>query len=320
MIGIKHIECFIPSYQMSIQELSRISGFESNEIYEKHGFISKPVVKKFSPITIAIQSVEILLEKYTISPETIDYIIYASSGVFDKQFWSPAAHIQHHIKARNAFSFEVNNGCNAGNFALALSKKILNSEKSKKRALIVVSDNLSKIVNYKDRSQSSLFNFSDAACAILIEKNCSQNQISSSVFVTAPEFSDNMFLPKNSDKIKYAFDNNSKQRLKQKYTENYTKVISEATLQSGCSIEAIKAIVMNQGDYKIFGKLSKKINLGESKFLKTYKDYGHMGGVDIFFGLKQLINQDKLNPGDKVIMASSAVGFSWGATVLHYEG
>lgn len=81
--------------------------------------------------------------------------------MYDYQFWSPSAFIQKRIGASKAITFEINNGCNASNMGLFISSNLLVAQDSWKFGLIIVSDTLSKFVNYSEKSSFPLFSFSD---------------------------------------------------------------------------------------------------------------------------------------------------------------
>lgn len=51
----------------------------------------------------------------------------------------------------------------------------------------------------------------------------------------------------------------------------------------------------------------------------TLRHYGHMGSVDTLFGLAQSLEKGKIHPGDLVVLATSGLGFVWGATVLKFN-
>ncbi|WP_293074105.1 3-oxoacyl-[acyl-carrier-protein] synthase III C-terminal domain-containing protein [Okeania sp. SIO3B5] len=54
------------------------------------------------------------------------------------------------------------------------------------------------------------------------------------------------------------------------------------------------------------------------KYIYFFKKNGHLGATDTLFGLAKTIELEKIKPGNLVVLASSAAGFSWGATVIKY--
>jgi 3-oxoacyl-[acyl-carrier-protein] synthase-3 len=48
------------------------------------------------------------------------------------------------------------------------------------------------------------------------------------------------------------------------------------------------------------------------------REYGHMGPVDTIFALSRAIDGSRIFPGALVVLASSGLGFFWGATALKF--
>ena len=103
------------------------------------------------------------------------------------------------------------------------------------------------------------------------------------------------------------------------YLKNYITVIQDALKNSGYTIEDIDHIFMNQVKRSITDNLMRELGLQETLTLRTMKEYGHMGPVDTLFCLALAHEEGRINPGDLVVLAGSAIGFTWAATVLKYR-
>jgi len=73
---------------------------------------------------------------------------------------------------------------------------------------------------------------------------------------------------------------------------------------------------MNQGDHKLIDQLEFRLPIDREKIFRSSGCYGHMGASDCFFAYKDRLDKGAIKPGDHIVCASSAVGFSWGATVI----
>ena len=49
------------------------------------------------------------------------------------------------------------------------------------------------------------------------------------------------------------------------------------------------------------------------------KDFGSIGPGDTLFALGLQQNDALIRPGDLVVLASSGIGFTWGAQVIRYR-
>ncbi|HLF66938.1 MAG TPA: 3-oxoacyl-[acyl-carrier-protein] synthase III C-terminal domain-containing protein, partial [Gammaproteobacteria bacterium] len=58
--------------------------------------------------------------------------------------------------------------------------------------------------------------------------------------------------------------------------------------------------------------------LTSEQTITTLTHYGHMGAVDGLFCLQSAIEKNKIKPGDLVVLASSATGFTWAAHAIKF--
>jgi 3-oxoacyl-[acyl-carrier-protein] synthase-3 len=311
-MGIINFATYIPIHEMQISSIDCFSENLCSEI----GVLKKPVSLEDCPSSMGLQSVKQLLQKIEINPIKIKTIIYGSSGIFSKRFWSPASMIQQEIGAINAFSFEINNGCNAGNLGLKIAKNMANDILDDQYVLIVLSDALSTLVDHANPENISLFNFSDAATAILIGKAQPKYQIIDTHFNTESQYFNYLYIPKNENKIIYAEKDKFKSSLKESYLKNYNDLSAKILKENNLSIFDIKYIFLNQGDHKIFEKLANQWGITQSKFIRSHYDYGHMGNSDIYHNLESIENDGLLDSGDYLLFISSAIGFSWSVALI----
>jgi len=75
-------------------------------------------------------------------------------------------------------------------------------------------------------------------------------------------------------------------------------------------------VLTNQNSRPVVERFLSELSINADKHHKTSQYYGHLGGVDIFFGLNDLIEKKCLNKNDLVLMATAGIGFHWGAHIL----
>jgi len=102
------------------------------------------------------------------------------------------------------------------------------------------------------------------------------------------------------------------------YLENYLYIINEALRKSGYSSRDIDYLFMNQVKRSLTEQIMEGLGLDLSKTMITMKEYGHMGSVDTLFALARAQEEGWVQPGNLVVLAGSAIGFTWAATVLKF--
>lgn len=323
-IGIEALAHYIPDKKMSVDEVSCGSQYSSNDIFEKIGMLEKRIAQSEHPSEMAVFAAKKLLCKTKVSLSEIGFVIYASNGVFDYQFWSPAAKVQAEIGAKEAFAFDLNNGCVSPLTALFVGSKLMSSS-DYEYGLIVVSDALAKFVNYSDQHSFPFFSFGDGACAILLKKNSSKNRLISAALMTDGDYVDLNKIVVGGTRSNVSTNNsficvdanNSKieKLVSHDLVINYLAVIRKSLELADISINKVKYFLFNQVSQRVMSEIITELDISSDQLYSTRKYFGHMT-IDSFFALEICEFEGKIYPGDYVVLAGFGVGFHWHACVI----
>src|SRR6202163_1588991 len=106
-----------------------------------------------------------LLAAKGVQPEQIDLIVVATVTP-DMLFPATACLIEDRLGAKNAWGFDLSAACSGFTYALTVGAQFVGGGTHKK-VLVIGSDSMSKILDYKDRATCVLFG--DGAGAVLLE-------------------------------------------------------------------------------------------------------------------------------------------------------
>ena len=333
-VGIKSIGYYIPSASLTSEQMAKLSGLAVEVFTEKIGIKKKPIASgNEHPSDMGIKAANAAIAKAEISPEQIGLVAYCAAGDYDYRFWSPAAKIQNAIGAKQACAFEVKNFCNSGNLGLHICRNMLLADPELFYALIVCSDKLSSLLNYKDLDCLSVFTMADGAVAAILKKGEPTNQILCYHGITNGEMVDALKVPLAGTKfplsspeinweLSYLKVENPKELekiLSDVYLVNYQKVIHSSLKKSGYTPEQVDFLLINQVKKSLSRQILSCLGLNESQTFNSLGEYGHLGAVDTLFGLAKTLEQGKIQPGSLVVLASSAAGFSWAALTVKYQ-
>jgi 3-oxoacyl-[acyl-carrier-protein] synthase-3 len=314
--------------------MAQWSGIAESVFSEKIGIERKHRAEPDEhPAEMGVRAANRAIDDAGITPDEIDIIAYAGLGFYDYNFWSPAAKIQDGIGAHRAYAFEIRNGCNGGNLGITVCKELLLGDPMKKYALVVCSDKLSLAVNYADKTAVSAFSFADGAVAAVLKKNHPANRLLSYASISDGSLVDYVKVPCGGTKLPLTGTSSRREDcylrvtdpealdaiFSRTYLKNYLRVIHEALKHSGYTAGDIDHIFMNQVKRSITDTLMGELGLKEAQTMRTMKEYGHMGPVDTLFCLALAREEGRIHPGDLVVLAGSAIGFTWAATVLKYR-
>ncbi len=332
-LSIDKIEYVLPKKKQTIEAVSALSGISVKELNSHLGFIEKYVTTdEETSLDLAEEVVYKLMTNSTISPDAIDYIIFAHSGICENgQVRSPSAKIQALIKANKAFCFEITNGCNSVNAALHVANSLLSISNIETNILIVVSDTLSKYVDFSKKNVMHFYMYSDGAAAMIVNNYGKSNKIVSSALYTDGSYVDvskvryraksvlnainqkqKIIVPVMETKI----SEKSKLRLYDTLVLNYIKVIKECISKHGLQVTDIKFLFLAQNSKRVLSDVLNYFNFDSDKTLFTGKHLGHVGPIDSIIAFHNSMVSGDINSGDYVILAGTGVGFHWGAHLI----
>lgn len=277
---------------------------------------TKRVLKSGDIIGLAEETGRKLLTELQIDPGTIGLVLFGGAGTPVRWLWSPAAKLQHSLAVQKSLAFDVFNGCNSLHVCLRIAKDHLRLSLTNRRVLILLGDRLSGIGEVGDPKHECLWSFGDSAAALLIERDSESLTLEGQSFTTDGSFHDDLWYDLVEKKTFLDYDPVRNSALLSAYARNYPEQISAATQASGIKLSDLKYIFMNQGSPNIIASTESALGLVPGAITRTFNEYGHLGSVDVLLGMESLRSAGKICDGDYVALASSAVGYSWGCTVI----
>ena len=332
-VGISGMGYYIPDGVLTSHDMAQYSGIPEPVFVEKIGIERKHIAgPDLHPAEMGVKAANNAIENAGIDPRDLDIVIYCGLGYYDYRFWSPAAKIQERIGAKNAYAFEIRNGCNGGNLGLHTGRQLLLGDPEKEHALVVCSDKLSMIINYKNPRSLSGFSFADGAAAAVLKKNNASNRLLAYASITDGSLVDHVKIPHGGTRNPPSVHPNDEndfflrvddpegldQIFSQIYLKNYLSIINDVLRKSGYTAGDIDYLFMNQVKRSLTQDIMAGVGLDLSRTMITMKIYGHMGSVDTLFALARAQEEGWVRPGNLVVLAGSAIGFTWAATTLKF--
>lgn len=313
MRGIADFDVCFPSGKVSAKDMQLTSGVPVAEIKKiTHADWWPALADGEMSWELALRAARKVLTRTGVAPGTIQQVIFAGSGEWDIPFWSPAAKVAHALGIDAAHCFEVVNFCNAGMTALQLATSALEPGR---HALVLVADRLSRMVDHGDPGSKSLFNFGDSAAAVLVSGDGCAFELLHSAMRTDPSWSD--YYTGRFGKAGITIRRAPHRRgLADAYVENFTRLVADTLTAIGRSMADVAHFLINHGDKDMHQRLLRTLGIPETRSVFNYHRLGHMGGADTLIALRDLVDRGRLRTGDLILLATSAMGFSWGITAL----
>jgi 3-oxoacyl-[acyl-carrier-protein] synthase-3 len=266
---------------------------------------------------LALTAARDLLERTGVPPDAVTTVVHAGTGAWDVPFWSPAAKIAHELGIGGAHCYEIANFCNAGTTALRLVGDRLDQEGG--HALVLVADRLSRLVDHHDPVSKALFNFGDAAAAVLMTADTGPFLLRGGTARTDPSWCDYYYGEQRGERELVIRRGPHRPGLAQAYVDHFTALVAETLKSLGAGIDDVAWFLVNHGDKDMHERLIGELALPADRTVRNYDRLAHQGGADTLIALDLLRERRLLRPGDLILLATSAMGFSWGVTALEYQ-
>jgi 3-oxoacyl-[acyl-carrier-protein] synthase III len=332
-VGITSVGYYIPERVITSAEIAAISGVSLSVLTEKFGINQKHIAGPDEhPVRMGQMAALSAIEKGQIKTEDLNIIAYCGAGCYDYEFWSPSSWLQHSLNAPNAFTIDMKGACNGGILAINICNNLLKADPSKKCALIVCSDKLSPVMNYMNKDTLPFFAIGDGAAAAVLTRGEPSNELLSYDGITDGTCGDYVRVPCVGTRAT-GFCSNQEHSFRisvdpskaladispDVFLGNFIRVIRKAVKKSGYQTGDITWLLTNQIKRTRVLDILSELGLRENMTRSTMKDFGSIGPGDTLFALALQHDDNLIKPGSLVVLASSGIGFTWGAQVIRYR-
>lgn len=265
-----------------------------------------------------------LLAACGVRPEDIELIVVATVTP-DMFFPSTACLIQDRIGATHAWGFDLSAACSGFVYALSVGAQFVGAGTHKK-VLVIGSDVMTSILDFKDRATCVLFG--DGAGAVLIEPTSSDNE-GILDFENDVEGSGgcNLYMP-GGGSLHPSSHETVDQRMHYVHQEGQAvfkyavRRMSDLAYQlldrNGLKGSDLALVVPHQANLRIIRAMQERLGIDDSKVLVNIERFGNTTAATIPLGLMDALDQKRLRKGDLVLLIAVGAGYTTGAVLMRW--
>jgi len=243
----------------------------------------------------------------------------------DMLFPSTACLIQNQLGASKAWGFDLSAACSGFVYALTVGAQFVGAG-SHKKVLVIGSDVMTSILDFKDRATCVLFG--DGAGAVLVEPAASDSE-GILDFVNDVDGSGgcNLYMP-GGGSLNPSSHETVEKRMHYVHQEGQQVFKYAVRRMSELAVDILKRnnltsrdlalVVPHQANLRIIRAMQERLGVDDSKILINIDHFGNTTAATIPLGLMDALEQKRLKKGDLVLLISVGAGYTTGAMLLRW--
>jgi 3-oxoacyl-[acyl-carrier-protein] synthase-3 len=335
---ITAIEYYLPERLLRNENLAeQFPDWPAEKIEAKTGICTRHIAAEDETAAdLAFAAAQKLLDSGVVKKDEIDFILLCTQS---PDFFLPTTACL--LQARlgvpvTAGALDFNLGCSGFVYGLGLAKGLIETGQAR-NILFITAETYSKFMHSDDRSVRSIFG--DAAAATLIQAGTREADESPSigpfVYGTDGNGANNLCVPvggmrnrEDQDALLVKDDSGNARTSLNLYMNgpeifaftlrSVPSAFNRLLEVSGISLDDIDLIVFHQANRYMLDHLRRKMNLPANKFVVSMREVGNTVSASIPLALKMAANENRLLPGQLVMLVGFGVGYSWGATLIKW--
>ena len=325
---------FVPENIVTNHDLTKIIDTTDEWIQERTGILERRHVIKGSGETttsMGVKAAKIAIKRSGLSNEDIDFIVFATISP-DYYFPGPGVTLQKELGLRTVGALDIRNQCSGFIYALSIADQYIKTGMYK-NILIVASELQSLGLDMSTRGRNVSVIFGDGAGAAVLSRDedlssgilsthlHSEGEHAKELSVLAPgmggRWVNDILADNNPDDESY-FPYMNGQFVFKHAVVRFSEVINEGLLANNLTASDIDLLIPHQANLRISQFIQKQFGLKDDQVFNNIQKYGNTTAASIPIALTEAWEQNKIKPGDTVVLAAFGSGFTWASAIIKW--
>jgi 3-oxoacyl-[acyl-carrier-protein] synthase III len=319
---ITALGCYAPPGLLTNQDLEKMVDTSDEWIMQRVGIRERHIAgPEMATSDMAIEAARCALAQRGIQPSAVEAIIVCTVTP-DMFFPSTACLVQNAIGARGAWGFDLIAACSGFLYGITTAAHLVGAGTHRK-VLVIGSDTMSRIIDYKDRATCVLFG--DGAGAMLIEPLAEGDDgLGFLDFLGEVDGSGGpaLCMPAGGSRMPSSHET-VEQRLhyvKQdgqavfKYAvRKMYETCRDVLARNGLTIDDVAIMIPHQANLRIISGAGDRLGIPPERVMVNIDRYGNTTAATLPLATRDAIHQGRLKKGDLVLYAVVGAGYTVGA-------
>jgi 3-oxoacyl-[acyl-carrier-protein] synthase-3 len=321
---ISGVAGYVPPRVVTNSDLERLVDTSDEWIRTRTGIRERHYADKgVASSHLGTEAAKKLLAAKGVNAEEIELIVVATVTP-DMFFPATACLIQDRLGAKNAWGFDLSAACSGFAYALTVGAQFVGAGTHKK-VLVIGTDVMTSILDYKDRATCVLFG--DGAGAVLLEPALNGEGIVDFSHDIDGAGGCNLFMP-GGGSLNPASQETVEKRMHYVHQEGAqvfkyaVRRMSEHAVnileRNGLTSKDLALVVPHQANLRIIRGMQERLGVDDSKVMINIDRFGNTTAGTIPLGLMEAVEQKRLGKGDLVLLIAVGAGYTTGAVLLRW--
>ena len=316
---------YVPPRVVTNADLERIVDTNDEWIRTRTGIRERRYVEPgVASSDLGAEAARKLLAMKHVSADEIDMIVVATVTP-DMLFPATACLIQEKLGAKKAWGFDLSAACAGFAYALTVGAQFV-AAGSHKKVLVIGSDVMTSIIDFKDRATCVLFG--DGAGAVLLERSASNSE---GILDFAHDIDGsggcNLYMPAGGS-LHAASQETVAKRMHYVHQEGQqvfkyavrrqAELACQMLERNGLTSRDLALVVPHQANLRIIRAMQERLGVDDSKVMVNIDRYGNTTAATIPLGLVDAVEQKRVRKGDLVLIVAVGAGYTAGSVLMRW--
>jgi 3-oxoacyl-[acyl-carrier-protein] synthase III len=309
---------YLPERVVHNTDLEKMMDTSDSWIRERTGIVQRHyAADNETTVDLAEQAARRALQAAGLQPGDIDLIVFGTTTP-DLVFPNAGAMLQARLGCTGGPAFSVEAACSSFIFALSVAEKFIRLGEAR-RALVVGSETLTRIIDFTDRTTAVLF--ADGAGAVILEASETPGVISTHLHTDATY----QHLLYCTGGISKGYEPGTGNRAVIRMAGR--ELFKIAVTMLGNSVDEVLAknqleksqidwLVPHQANIRIIQAVARKLDLPMERVIVTVQDHGNTSAASVPLALDAGVRDGRIKPGDLILLEAFGAGLTWGAALI----
>jgi 3-oxoacyl-[acyl-carrier-protein] synthase III len=323
---IAGVGSFLPEKVLTNHDLEKMVETSHEWIVQRTGIERRHIIADNEGTSdLCVRAAQRALEDAKMTIDQIDMVCVATlSG--DYKMPATACLVQTKLGAKNIMSFDLNAACSGFVYSLHIADQFIKTGVYK-NILVIGAENLSRMMNYKDRETCILFGDGAGAFIMSRAEETEKNVVMTSLAHAEGSLYDLLWASGGGTRhpiSQQVVDEGSHYMIMKgkEIFKNATRAMAacciEALNNTGTKVEEIDWIVPHQANMRITEAVSSHFDFPMSKIISTVHETGNTSAASIPIAFDMAYRDGRIKRGQLIMLTAFGAGLTSGAALLRF--